>query len=163
MLERLDLLRTEVRSWCSELEVGCWPDSICHGDLHGSNAVIQQDGSVLIYDWEDAYISCPMLILDRLFLEAWVFDTSADSGPWGYYAGTQGQEKVLVAYIDTLAGHTRAERERACQLALCLAVVKELNAEQLAAEVMGLQDGNAEWTAQLVNRLFEHRKALTRS
>jgi len=49
---------------------------------------------------------------------------------------------------------------RAFDIAMCLAVVKELHHEWRWAEIMAWTDGNPEWTAQLINRLWQHRQRL---
>lgn len=155
---RLQGLRPQVVSWIEELDGQKWPDTICHGDLHAENAVLQADGRVLIYDWEDAFIGCPFLALERLLVQAWNWDAGSESvGPWGYAEGTPGQEQVREAYLETLPFGEEQSRRRACDLAMGLAVIREAYAEWRWALSVEWPDGNPEWTAQLMNRLFQHR------
>jgi hypothetical protein len=155
---RLRTLRPEVVDWVEELHAQDWPSTICHGDLHADNAVLQKDGRVLVYDWEDAFLSCPFMCLERLLVQAWNWDAGGDSvGPWGYVAGTAGQVAVQDAYVDALPFGKTASRRRACAVAMCLAVIREAYAEWQWALSLGWPDGNPEWTAQLMNRLLQHR------
>ncbi len=156
VLARLEPMQTQVEEWSRELASEPWPVTIVHGDLHTGNAVVQPNGSVLIYDWDDAVLSHPFLSVERLLVGAWHLDTNGGPGPWGYIAGTPSQAVVRDAYLEAVSWGTRAERERAFDLAMCLAVVKEMHHEWQWAEIMGWKDGNPEWTAQLISRLSQH-------
>ena len=41
---------------------------------------------------------------------------------------------------------------------MCLAVVKQMHHEWKWVERMNWKDGNPEWTAQLISRLWQHSK-----
>ena len=111
---------------------------------------------MLIFDWDDAVLSHPFLAVERLLVSAWHLDTNGGGGPWGYVTGTPSQAAVRDAYLNAISWGNWKERERAFDLAMCLAVVKEMYHEWQWAETMGWKDGNPEWTAQLINRLWQH-------
>ena len=156
VLSNLEPMQEQVESWSRELATGAYPTTVCHGDLHAGNAVIQPNGKVLIYDWDDAVLSCPFLAAERLLVSAWHLDEGKGGGPWGYRAGTSSQSLVREAYLEELSWGILPERRRAFTLAMCLAVIKEMHHEWTWAEMMGWKDGNPEWTAQLIGRLFQH-------
>ena len=156
VLTRLEPFQAQVEEWSQELASGPWPVTIVHGDLHTGNAIVQPSGSVLIFDWDDAVLSHPFLSVERLLVGAWHLDTESGSGPWGYIAETPTQAAVRDDYLDAILWGTRDERKRAFNIAMCLAVVKEMHHEWKWAEMMGWKDGNPEWTAQLVSRLRQH-------
>ena len=156
VLTRLESMQEQIEAWSRELASGEWPLSIVHGDLHSGNAVVQADGSILIFDWDDAVLSHPFMSIEPLLVGAWHLDTNGGPGPWGYVVGTPSQAAVRDAYLDALPWGTRAERERAFDVAMCLAVVKEMHHEWQWAEIMGWKNGNPEWTAQLISRLWQH-------
>ena len=156
VLVRLEPVQAQVEEWSQELVSGPWPVTIVHGDLHTGNAIVLPDGSVLIFDWDDAVLSHPFLSVERLLVGAWQMDTNGGPGPWGYATETPSQAAVRDAYLDTVAWGTQGERERAFDIAMCLAVIKEMHHEWQWAEIMGWKDGNPEWTAQLVSRLWQH-------
>ena len=76
VLTRLEPMQAQVEEWSGELASGSWPETIVHGDLHTGNAVVQPNGSVLIYDWDDAVLSHPFLSVERLLVGAWQMDTN---------------------------------------------------------------------------------------
>ena len=156
VLTRLEPMQTLVEEWSRELASAVWPETIVHGDLHTGNAVVQPNGSVLIYDWDDAVLSHPFLCVERLLVGAWHLDTNGGPGPWGYIAETPSQAALRQAYLDAISWGTRGERDRAFDIAMCLAVIKEMHHEWKWAEMAGWKDGNPEWTAQLISRLWQH-------
>ena len=156
VLVRLEPMQAQIETWSQELASGPWPVTIVHGDLHTGNAIVQPDGSLLIFDWDDAVLSHPFLAVERLIVSAWALDTGGGPGPWGYVDGTVSQSAVRDAYLNAINWGTLEKRERAFDIALCLAVVKEMHHEWNWAETMGWKDGNPEWTAQLINRLCQH-------
>jgi len=155
VLVRLEPLQERIASWAGELESGRWLLSVDHGDLHAGNAVRLADGRVIIFDWENALVSCPFFLMDRLMVSAWNLDNGS-SGPWGFIAGTPSQVAVRNAYLDALPWGRRTERESAFDRALCLATIKEMYTEMLWARATGWKDDNPEWTAQLVRRLLQY-------
>jgi aminoglycoside phosphotransferase (APT) family kinase protein len=46
------------------------PPSLDHPDMNGGNAILLEDGRVLIIDWEEATVGCPLFSLDRLLSDA---------------------------------------------------------------------------------------------
>ena len=116
--------RPDVARWCEELAAGPWPPSIHHVDLHPNNAVLRQDGTVLIFDWEEGDLGFPLFVLDKLLLaaEEW----------WG----VDGASTVRDAYLDALPWGTRGERERAFAVAQLLSPFRYAAADLRFADAM---------------------------
>lgn len=46
------------------------PSSFDHPDMSGSNAIMQNGGRVILLDWEEATVGCPLFSIDRLLSDA---------------------------------------------------------------------------------------------
>ncbi len=141
-----------VEAWSAELKAGGWPDAIDHVDLHTDNAVLQDDGRVLIYDWEEAIVGCPFFSLDRLLADAREYATGAD--------GVGAARAVRDAYLDALPWQTRERRGRALDLALRLAPIKTAYEGEIFAEARGWADGHPRLTAWCMARALQRWGAL---
>ncbi|MEI7577493.1 MAG: phosphotransferase [Armatimonadota bacterium] len=130
--------------------------SIHHGDLHSGNAVLMSDGSALIYDWETGSVAHPFFSMEKLLTSGWAMDENQSGGPWGYVRSTPSQENLKRTYLGAFDGDPRVLGS-AFDAAMCLAVLVEMDFEIKWAEVCGWDNGNPEWTAQLINRLREHQ------
>lgn len=107
---RLRALMPAVESACEQLASGPIPQTLMHGDLHGGNIALNDDGYV-IFDWTDACISHPFF--DLL--------TIVDNGYVPLEAAYR--EQLISAYLGewTARGYGSAEVLRAtCDLALKL-------------------------------------------
>ena len=62
---------------------------------------------------------------------------------------------MKIAYLDAF-GTPSKTLDRAFDAAMCLAVIKEMHHEMEWARLCNWENLNPEWTAQLVNRLFQH-------
>ncbi|MGZ6321517.1 MAG: hypothetical protein ACXWQR_19715 [Ktedonobacterales bacterium] len=148
--------RPLIRQWTDELQQGNWPESIDHVDLHWENAIFQPDGRILIYDWEEAALSCPFFSLDRLLDDARELDGLGESG-----ADPSPTERLLRdAYLDALPWHTRDRRERALNLALCLAPIKTAYEGILLAEALDWDEGMPNVTAWALGRALPRWSAI---
>lgn len=67
---------SQLRLWAAELRISGLPYSLDHVDFLPHNAVVQENGRVLIYDWEQAVLSVPFFSLDILLAFAQGFETS---------------------------------------------------------------------------------------
>lgn len=114
-----------------ELGAGSSPESVDHTDLHQRNAVVQPDGQILIYDWDEATIGCPFFSLDKLL------DIIGEPGGLAYpgpaatppsRATLARAEAVRTAYIETLTWGSHIALRRALAVALCLAPLQTLAA-----------------------------------
>lgn len=154
----LDLLaakRPQVARAAAEVTALELPTTIDHGDLHGGNAIVQESGVVLIYDWETATVGCPLFSIEKLLVAAWHLDENpAGGGPWGYVSGTPTQALVRDAYLQTLSRTDISVP--VFKAAMALATIKEMLAEIEWAKLVGWPDGNPEWTAQLIRRMCQH-------
>ncbi len=83
VLGRLESLQVKIANWVSAVEaVGVKP-SIEHGDCHAGNAICREDGSILIFGWENACVSHPFQSAEKLLTSAWALDAGTSGGPWG--------------------------------------------------------------------------------
>lgn len=46
------------------------PSSLDHPDMNSSNAIVRPNGSIVLIDWEEATVGCPLFSLDRLLMDA---------------------------------------------------------------------------------------------
>lgn len=75
--------------------------SLDHPDVNASNAIVQQDGDVILLDWEETTVGCPFFSLDRLLDEA---------------REHSAVHPVSEAYVRNLPWGTREGLERAMRL-----------------------------------------------
>ncbi len=159
---RLARFRPQVERWAWELATDRWPDSIDHVDLHNNNAVVQPDGRILIFDWEEAGWSCPFFSLDRLLDDGREWDMGGDeSRVFDRSTGPSPTELDLrAAYLDALPWGTAAERERACTLALALAPIKTAYEGRLFDAAVGRPRPNSTLAAWCLTRALARWEAL---
>jgi hypothetical protein len=158
---QMEAHRESVARWTAELLAGEWPTSIDHVDLHDDNAVIQPDGDILIYDWEEATLGCPFFSLDRLLDDARVLDgaaplTAGDTPP----LITPSELALRAAYQDALPWGTPSGRERALDLALCVAPIKTAYEGILLAEALGWEEGMPHIAAWALGRALARWRAM---
>lgn len=153
---QMESYRPFISQWTDELHQANWPESIDHVDLHWENAIVQPDGRILIYDWEEAILSCPFFSLDRLLDDARELDGLGEAGD------TPSPTELLLrdAYLDTLPWQTRDRRERAFILALCLAPIKTAYEGILLAEALDWDEGMPNVTAWALARALPRWSAL---
>jgi hypothetical protein len=77
------------------------PRSLDHPDVNSSNAILCDDGRVVLLDWEEATAGCPFFSLDRLLADA--HEHSA-------------VERVMSAYLDGFPWGSQREIESALRL-----------------------------------------------
>lgn len=157
LVTQIEAYRSSVLHWAGELQHANWPESIDHVDLHWENAVLQPDGRILIYDWEEAVISCPFFSLDRLLDDARELDGLAESGD----VPTPTERLLRDAYLDALPWQTRGRRERALDLALCLAPIKTAYEGILLAEALDWDEGMPNVTAWALARALPRWAAMS--
>ena len=140
VLVRLKACRSLVVDWVEELAAGDWPISINHIDLHPNNAVMQPEGKVLIYDWDEAFLGLPFLSLDKLLSAAQELADEAEM-----FAGVKGKagqvcdpvSAVRQAYLDSLSCGTVTARERAFDLSHLLSPIHRAYADWRWLQAMG--------------------------
>lgn len=140
--------RKSVRAWTDELEAGSWPESIDHVDLQSDNAIRLIDGSILIYDWEEAGVSCPFFSIDRLLDDARELGVST------------AERAVRDAYINALPWHTPTERNRALDLALCLSPLKLAYECKRFTNALGREQAFSRLTAFCMSRALQRWQAM---
>ncbi len=139
---RLEAARPHIGAWTAELAAGAWPETVDHVDLHAENAVVRPDGSILIFDWEEALISAPFFSLDRLLNDARELDLG-ERAAWSPAAApgvplyTPSEAALRDAYLAALPWGTPAERARAFALAMALAPVKTAYEAIILREELG--------------------------
>jgi thiamine kinase-like enzyme len=124
-------------AWADELGASSIPISVDHVDFLPHNAVVQADGSVLVYDWEQAVVGCPLFSLDVLFLYAQQISRGDD---WLVEPERETPETHAVrrAYLEALPWGSPADRARAFDLAMCLSPIRYAWIEQR----MAIRHGN---------------------
>ncbi len=143
VLEWLEYFRPKVAQWTEELIDGDWPISIDHLDFNISNAVVQDTGQVLIFDWEEAVMSSPFFSISRLLYDADDFEDDPESivRAEGQLLLTANQMAIRNAYIDAIPWHTRSKRTRAFDLAMCLAPIKTAYECEPFNDALGRENG----------------------
>jgi hypothetical protein len=112
--------RDAVARWTDELAAGDWPDTIDHVDFQPSNAAVTGGGNMVIFDWEESFLACPVFSVVQ-----WMQRT----GPCG--AAARG------AYLDALPWGTRPQRERALELAVLLCDIKNGHTGEVIRDAEG--------------------------
>ncbi len=143
VLEQIEHFRPRILKWTEELMAGDWPLSLDHLDFNISNAAVLANGQILIFDWEEATMSCPFFSIDRLLQDADDFEDDAENVPRteGALRLSSNQMAVRNAYLDTLPWKSRAERERAFELAMCLAPIKTAYECEPFNDALGRKNG----------------------
>ncbi len=140
LLARAAQYHGQVERWAAELAAGGWPQSLDHPDLHLGNAVLQPDGRVLIYDWEEAVLSCPFFSMDQVLDDVRALD-QGHAEAW--------EPQVRQAYLDALPWGSAEGRERAFALAMLLLPVKKAYEYIQTDRALGAVEGNRHLTAIL--------------
>ena len=164
LLGRLSQFRSRIAEWTAELQDGCWPESTDHVDLQVNNAAVKPGGEILIYDWEEAMLSCPFFSIDRLFEDASARDECQRSGlkrGQGLEASPSAQA-IRGAYLDALPWQTPERRERALTLALCISPIKAAYEGKVFAEALGWEHGCPWVTAESMVSALQRWEAMAR-
>lgn len=163
VLDQLEYYRPHVERWAAELAAGDWPLSVDHVDFHTGNALIEkQSNALLIFDWEEAGVSLPFFSLDRLLYDADDFEEDPQAVPQteGPLRLSPNGMAVCNAYIDALPWHSRAQRERALWLALCLAPIKTAYEGELFNNALERTHGFAIHAARCIGRALYYWQAM---
>jgi hypothetical protein len=168
VLDILMRLKPCVTAWAEELLAGDWSYSIDHVDLHCGNVVRKRDGGILIYDWEEANLSCPFFSLDRLLDDArplnllieddWDSSAPVDTGNQLPY--TAAERAVRSAYLREIPWGTFAARERGFDLAMCLSPIKTAYEAIRFAEELGWEEGSPHILAWALGRALPRWRAM---
>ena len=159
---RLAQLRLSITSWTEELLAGPWPESIDHVDLHAENTVVNPDGGVMIYDWEEATLSCPLFSVDRLLDDARGRHTLAASptAQASRLRYTAGEREVRDTYLAELPWGSLVQRERGFDLAMCLGPIKTAYEAIVFAEALGWEEGSPHIIAWALGRALPRWRAM---
>lgn len=173
-LDALAAYRADVTRWARELEAGGWPDTVDHDDLQGDNAARLPDGRLLLYDWEGALVGCPFFSLDRLLDDARALDRPRWEAPAGdiladiadptyggtALAGSPAERAVRDAYLDAIPWGARGARERALDLALCLAPIRAAHVSKFHTLALGREEAFSLLTAVCVARALHRWRSM---
>jgi aminoglycoside phosphotransferase (APT) family kinase protein len=117
-------------SWCAELEAFGIAATLQHNDLHDANAFPVVDGSgglvdVVVFDFGDAVVGHPFTSLLGTLRSA--------AHHLGIAPGSPGLARLRHAYLEPwTAEHSRADLDRAVELAVRLGTVSKAAAWQRA-------------------------------
>lgn len=149
--DRLASFRPHLVRWSAALATLGPPDSLDHVDCLPHNAVVQTDGRVLIYDWEQATWGCPFFSIDILLAFAQNFAETSAASEVGQATLLLTEEKATPsavalchAYLEAFDWGTLEERENALDLALCFSPLRYAHAEGLLAARFGNERYQAE-------------------
>ncbi|MFI5274774.1 MAG: hypothetical protein ACHQ4H_17220 [Ktedonobacterales bacterium] len=160
---RLEAVRPWIAAWTEELRAGPWPETIDHVDLHWDNAVLQPNGEVLIFDWEEATLSAPFFSLDRLLNDARELDLG-EAAAWSLAPDaplyTPSERALRDAYLAALPWGTPVERARAFTLAMALAPIKTAYEGQVFGDALGWGAGSPFGTAWALARALPRWREL---
>ena len=174
LLDVLAEMRPFIAAWTEELLAQDWPESIDHVDLRPGNVAVKPDGGMLIFDWEEASISCPFFSLDRL-LDDCNDDgaQSADDGqtlrvfgpaPVGRKTSlpyTPAERAVRDAYLSELPFGSFVEREHGFDLAQCLGPIKTAYEAIVLANALGWEEGSPHIIAWALSRALPRWRAMS--
>lgn len=143
VVEQIKAFRLPVAAWTREFIDGNWPVTLDHLDFNISNAAVQENGKVIIFDWEEAILSAPFLSISRLLDDADRFEADPANSPRteGQLQLTPNQMAIRHAYIDALPWQRPEARARAFDLAICLAPVKTAYECELFNEALRRENG----------------------
>lgn len=144
----LDRMASVMAELCGQLDRFSLPYSIDHLDLHSNNAVRNEDGTVIIFDFEEAVISCPLFSLEKLLDEAAEFTSnySEDLYKIGWSAA---QLQLRDVYLQTLNPNMRKERLVIMfDLVAAVAPIKYAYQSSFFVEQVGWQHMEAELMAE---------------
>jgi Phosphotransferase enzyme family len=163
VVERMEQFRPFISSWTDELLAGQWPDSLDHVDLHSGNIIRKRKGGILIYDWEEANLSCPFFSLDRLLDDARELDEPGEEQTPrpGSLFYLPAERAVRDAYLAALPWGDADRRERGFDLAMCLAPIKTAYEGMVFAETLGWEEGSPHITAWALGRALPRWQAMS--
>ncbi|AQQ54579.1 phosphotransferase [Planococcus lenghuensis] len=105
----LDRMASAMAELCGQLDGFSLPYSIDHLDLHSNNAIRTKGGEVIVFDFEEAVISCPLFSLEKLLDEAAEFENSY-SGHKHKIQWSAAQLQLRDAYLLALDPNVRNDR-----------------------------------------------------
>jgi len=115
------------------------PASLDHPDMNGSNAILSDDGRVVLIDWEEATVGCPLFSIDRLLSDARELNAA---------------EAVLSAYLETFGNIESEQMTRAMRLV----PLKLAHKFRAYARALGLPNPHTHLTTLLL-KLAKKRRA----
>jgi aminoglycoside phosphotransferase (APT) family kinase protein len=123
--------------------------SIDHPDVQDTNALVRDDdGSIVLLDWEEATLGCPFFSLHRLLREA---DLANLTDP------------VRRAYVDSLRPWGDATAvNRWIDVALILAPLKLATEARTFARTLGLDHPHTNYTTRLITDSLQNLTSATR-
>jgi hypothetical protein len=154
VLEQIESFCPQVAEWTAELIDGDWPIAIDHVDFNISNAAVQENGRMIIFDWEEAVMSLPFFSIARLLDDADIFEDEPESLTRieGRLLLTPNQMAIRNAYIEAIPWYTPLKRARAFDIAMCLAPIKTA----YECEPFNLALGRVNGLPQLAAHCFGH-------
>ncbi len=122
------------------------PLSLDHVDLHLGNALCRPDGQVVILDWEEAVVSCPLFSFERLRVDA------VDHG-----VAALAERAYAHALLPALSS---SEQDRAMALARVLAPIKLAHEARCFAGLLGWDYPHTRLTTQLIKSALDATASL---
>jgi hypothetical protein len=118
------------------------PPSVDHPDVNSPTAIVRDEGRVVLIDWEETTVGCPLFSLDRLLEDA---------------RERSAEDLATNAYLDALPWGGREDVDRALRLApLKLAVEARAFARRL-----GRPNPHTRYTTRLLEQARERSRKRT--
>ncbi|OZM58322.1 hypothetical protein CIB95_01765 [Lottiidibacillus patelloidae] len=154
-------LKASISQICRKLFDVNIPLSIFHLDLHTGNVVTLENGSKLIYDWEEAIITLPFFALSKLLPEAAnLADEENISNDPHLLTWNAAQQSVINAYLKELNFNSESNKQHIFDLAMCLAPLIYANQSLQFIDQVGWLDDAAGFLAYDVILAFERMEEL---
>lgn len=138
IIDRLEEIKPRIQDWVNELLQEKWPDTINHTDLHGNNAIIKNDGHVLIYDWDEAMVGCPFFSLYRLMIHFRLQNPKHSTTTCFPTNMNENEIAIRDAYINAIPWKDIRKRRRAFEVARYLSPVLYMKKDCRTLEQLGL-------------------------
>lgn len=123
------------RRWASDLSAFV-PRSLDHPDMNLTNAIVPAGGGMVLLDWEEAAVGCPLFSLDRLTDEDFLRGRPAD--------------EVAGAYLDALGWNGRGDLRQAYELSRRLVPLRRAVEARAYARALRRADPHTRLTGLLI-------------
>jgi thiamine kinase-like enzyme len=157
-IEGIDFLRKQTAAFSKELESMHIPYSIDHLDLHSGNAARQNNGAVIIYDWEESVLSCPFFSLDKLLDETGEFEYNEETTENTLW--TKSQIAIRDLYLINFSNINPEKITRAFDIAMCIAPIKYAYQSTFFLDQVGWHENAPALIAQSIIKAYQRCKAI---
>lgn len=116
--------RREFATWVNELAMQASPLSITHADLHTNNMMVRPDRRIVLCDWDGSSVSCPLLTLEMLLVQAVLFHPGQEATPPEGPVDAPWLLELFGTHLRALPWCSWERRQRGLNLGLCISPIK---------------------------------------